>query len=151
MNRYTVRISVTQRKRMPGLAGIAGSETPDKLLDASVTTDDLVQVRSIVDGLIFEAIPDTQRPDEKEDPETDTPRRRLPPDVYAGEAEPTIGAGYRLPPTVAESGDLDAKDVYAVKRPGVDRCENPVECDIHGHEVSDADQERDPRDVAPGY
>jgi len=89
MNRYTVRISVTERKPANGPAAAFGASVPDKLLDATVTTDNLDQIRTMVDGLIFEGIPDTQREDEKEP--TLVP-------IGTEQRGVTVGAGYRLVP-----------------------------------------------------
>jgi hypothetical protein len=65
MNRYQVRISVVERKPANGPAAVFGGTVPDKLMDASVSVDDVTEIRTIVDGLLFEGIPDTQREDEK--------------------------------------------------------------------------------------
>jgi hypothetical protein len=68
VNRYQVRISVMEHKPVQGPGAVFGQKVADKLLDASVTTDQIGLIRTIVDGLLFEGIPDTQREDEKEDP-----------------------------------------------------------------------------------
>jgi hypothetical protein len=80
VNRYTVRISVLERKGANGPGGIFGQTMQDKLLDASFTTDEIESIRTQVDGLLFEGIPETQHRAE---------------------------VSRVLPPTVMDSGDLD--------------------------------------------
>jgi hypothetical protein len=98
VNRYQVRISVVEQKPAPNPLVVMGARSPDKLLDASFTTDDIQNIRSIVDGLLFEGIPDTQREDEKEDgvPE---PLRTLMRDGASGQLRYGNGEP-KMPPTV---------------------------------------------------
>jgi hypothetical protein len=125
MNEFQIRLSVIQSKPVRGPGAVFGQRMPDKLLDASFTTDNVQNIRSIVDGLLFEAIPDTQRPEEKEE-DIKTAGGRW---IFVPSDTKSEELNRPLPPTVDESGDLDT-----ASRLPLAECEHPERCDIHEHE-----------------
>jgi hypothetical protein len=92
VNRYQVRISVVEMKAF-GMSAVVGGRTPDKLLDASFTTSDLDKIRDIVDGLIFEGIPETATEEERSNVSSTV---TLPPTVEELGDVVILGEGYRL-------------------------------------------------------
>jgi len=110
--RFMVRLSVIEIASANGPTAIFGNTTTDKILDASVRIGSVQDIRSVIDGLLFEGIPDTQREDEKEDPVVASGGRWV-----SSPARPTVADLIRdgasgqftanLPPTVEASGDVE--------------------------------------------